>query len=312
MSSSLLLVLIVVVWVFVLAPLMMRGREPIRRTSEGLGKTRLLHTGGEPIAARRRPKFTEDDVLRTVDDEDVETVDAEVNDDEPVLVDDVDEIVDGELVEELPAADIEDEEPEASILADEAIADESMDVELVDDDPVIAAGYAEDEPEVEPVYEDIDDELTEEDLAWAEARRGRGGFDPERDARYARTRHLRRQRSVLGLAATLLVTVGLALWLGGGWWTLPVIVTAVLVAYLVTLRRTVVVEQELRTRRIRQMKRRRMGVRSTDDDDLGIPKRLRRPGAIVVELDDDDPEFADLPYADVDDFHGDDTQRVAG
>ena len=46
------------------------------------------------------------------------------------------------------------------------------------------------------------------------------------------------------------------------------------------------------------MKMARLGVRNREDDELGIPQRLRRPGAVVVELDDEDPDFADLAYTD--------------
>src|SRR5699024_7753260 len=77
MSSSLLLVLIVVVWLFVLAPLVVNTREPIRRTSEGLGRTRLLHRGGESVPTRRRrPALSERDIRRGDDDADesLETV----------------------------------------------------------------------------------------------------------------------------------------------------------------------------------------------------------------------------------------------
>ena len=43
----------------------------------------------------------------------------------------------------------------------------------------------------------------------------------------------------------------------------------------------------------------------------GVPERLRRPGAVVVELDDEDPDFADLPYATYE-FPEEDIRRAAG
>lgn len=80
---------------------------------------------------------------------------------------------------------------------------------------------------------------------------------------------------------------------------LPVLAVALMALYLVNLRKTVREEAELRARRIRRMKMARLGVRHQDDDALGIPQRLRRPGAVVLELDDEDPDFHDLPYAEI-------------
>ena len=144
----------------------------------------------------------------------------------------------------------------------------------------------------------VDDTLTEDDYAFAEKRRGRGGFDPISDAQYAETRFARRRRSVAGLAAFIAVTVIIAAFAGGWTWWIPLVGVGLMTLYLVNLRRTVRAEQELRARRIRRMKMARLGVRNREDDELGIPQRLRRPGAVVVELDDEDPDFADLAYAD--------------
>ena len=93
------------------------------------------------------------------------------------------------------------------------------------------------------------------------------------------------------------VSVVIGLLVGGWAWWLPLAGVGLMVLYLVYLRRTVIAENELRARRIRRMKMARLGVRNREDEELGVPERLRRPGAVVVELDDEDPEFADLPYA---------------
>ena len=112
MSSSLLLVLIVVVWLFVLAPLVVNTRQPIRRTSEALGRTRLLHQGGESVATRRRrPTLTERDVRKPGEevDESLETVDAELDDlrDDAVIGDarGRDDLDDDILIDDLDDAD---------------------------------------------------------------------------------------------------------------------------------------------------------------------------------------------------------------
>ena len=463
MSSSLLLVLIVVVWLFVLAPLVVNTRQPIRRTSEALGRTRLLHQGGESVATRRRrPTLSERDV-RTPDeevDESLETVDAEFDDardadrdsgrradrardlDDDILIDDLDDaradvpaVVEGDVVYEL--------EPGASgartaeSLDDEAVADDPGDsgsgadsaADSLDDDGRVAAAAASDsgadaEPDADSdavtkaetdaeradgtaerrsvadahaadvrAYlspedflvvddatavtadsgtgadatadsddadaaatsdgaakaadrdeaalidddeargdsdgttadavdsadsveragdaDDLDDTLTDDDLAFAERRRGRGGFDPVSDARYSETRFARRRRSVGVLAAFIVVGVILGALVGGWTWWVPLAGAGLMVLYLVYLRRTVIAENELRARRIRRMKMARLGVRNSEDEELGVPERLRRPGAVVVELDDEDPDFADLPYATYE-FPEEDIRRAAG
>lgn len=482
MSSSLLLVLIVVVWLFVLAPLVVNTRQPIRRTSEALGRTRLLHQGGESVATRRRrPTLTERDVRKPGEevDESLETVDAELDDlrddavigdargrddlDDDILIDDLDDADgesrrgrrgrrgraadsrDGAVVEEVPAvvegdvvyeleagasdaaadadgedgagtdsdldaevvveadaptddapeegavaeqdtdaalddADVSDEEPLTRATAGKAIADspaedarayltpedflvvdgetsaeepataDAADADADGADGTVAAGAGADadaagEADDERVllddadaddatdsdadfdsdsadlstgaldsgedFDDFDDTLTDDDLAFAERRRGRGGFDPVSDARYAETRFARRRRSVGVLAAFIVLGVILGAFVGGWTWWLPLAGAGLMVLYLVYLRRTVIAENELRARRIRRMKMARMGVRNSEDEELGIPERLRRPGAVVVELDDEDPDFADLPYATYE-FPEEDIRRAAG
>lgn len=451
MSSSLLLVLIVVVWLFVLAPLVVNTRQPIRRTSEALGRTRLLHQGGESVATRRRrPVLTERDVRVPGEeiDESLETVDAELDDprddlDDAILIDDTDDgagdlgarggrsrlgrrvrggddagsgdgaaadevpaVVDGDVVYELEAgADVDadvvadaetvsevdgeagadggamvDETADSSrddaaataeerstraaaakAIADapaedarayltpedflvidgetsaeqsaaataEAAADDTdaddaeaakagVDAEAVaetDDDLVLTDDSDADtdaDLDVDDAdFAELDDTLTDDDLAFAERRRGRGGFDPVSDARYAETRFARRRRSVGVLAALIVLGVVLGVVVGGWTWWLPLAGTGLMVLYLVYLRRTVIAEKELRARRIRRMKMARMGVRNSEDEELGIPERLRRPGAVVVELDDEDPDFADLPYV-THEFPEEDIRRAAG
>ena len=54
MSGNLPIILIVVMWIFVLAPLFLRGQRPIQRTSEALDETHVVYTGGSgPIPTPR-------------------------------------------------------------------------------------------------------------------------------------------------------------------------------------------------------------------------------------------------------------------
>jgi hypothetical protein len=128
-------------------------------------------------------------------------------------------------------------------------------------------------------------------------RRGRGGFDPEADAIARAARYRFRQRAVLGLlltaimsAAVGLIAAPLAWWVSGG-------AVAMLVAYLSYLRRQVRMEEEIRRRRMARFARARLGVESTTDAELRlVPARLRRPGAVVLEIDDEDPAFEHLDH----------------
>ena len=46
------------------------------------------------------------------------------------------------------------------------------------------------------------------------------------------------------------------------------------------------------------MARARLGVENTEDREFDlVPSRLRRPGAVVLEIDDEDPIFEHLDYA---------------
>ncbi|MGP5931655.1 divisome protein SepX/GlpR [Corynebacterium glyciniphilum] len=149
-----------------------------------------------------------------------------------------------------------------------------------------------------------DGELTAEELDYAAARRGRGFYDPEASQRLVERRQMRRKRVLSGLAALCVVSVVAAVILGGAVWSAVVVMVALSGVYLYYLRRQVVEEARLRRRRIARMRRARLGVRNTDDRELGVPDRLLRPGAVVLESDDADPEFADLAYADYAGYSG--------
>ncbi|WP_414122967.1 gephyrin-like molybdotransferase receptor GlpR [Corynebacterium nuruki] len=148
------------------------------------------------------------------------------------------------------------------------------------------------------------EELTDEDLAYAAAHRGRGFYDPVTSQQLAERRQTRRRRTLAGLGVLLVLAVVGGVFVGGAAWAAVVVMAALTGVYLYYLRRQTVEEQELRHRRIARMRRARAGVRSTDDSELGVPDRLLRPGAVALEIDDDAPEFAALP---VGDYVGDDS-----
>lgn len=347
MSGSLIIVLIIVVWLFVLAPLLLRGQRPIRRAGEAFDDTRVIHEGGSGhVPTRRRPRLFAADVRpadsRAEADSDYEVVEADevlLDDERPsrpfpglfTRAEEPAEVVDGGLVHELePAA------PELKVVAEptaEAAEEhgetvtgrwEEWDEEKAypyDDSYTSPADFLypdtmgaeqsapedadqnEDTQQYDENREEDDqmsaEELSDEEIQFAEHRVGRGGWDPVADAEHSLTRYQRRQRTLLGLAAAVAVTAVIAFVIGGWAWLLTGLAMVATVVYLGALRSQVRAEQALRARRIRQLRRARLGVRSATDEELAIPRHLRRPGAVILERDDESPDFEDLAVTEV-------------
>lgn len=186
-------------------------------------------------------------------------------------------------------AELDDFEADAqAAVAQETGADAAAEYDAVDSD-----AYAADE-----VYDDELTHLDPEDLEFAARRRGRGGFDPERDAQIRQSHYQRRQRTVMGLVAFIAVATIAAVVAGGWMWVAPAVGVVVLFSYMSGLRRQVKVEDQLRARRIAHMKRARLGVRTVSDEQYGVPAHLRRRGGVVLQIDDDSPDFVDLEVVD--------------
>ena len=100
-----------------------------------------------------------------------------------------------------------------------------------------------------------------------------------------------RQRTVLGLLIAAIMTAALAIIVSSAMWWLAGLAVTALVGYLFYLRRQVRLEQEIRRRRLARLQRSRAG---EAHDGSEVPGRLRRPGAVVLEADDEDPEFEHL------------------
>ena len=146
--------------------------------------------------------------------------------------------------------------------------------------------------------EPSDTELSEEEVKFAQRRLGRGGWDPVADYEAARQRRIRRQRVLLVLAAANIIAVIIGIVAGGWFWAITAVTVVLTVAYIAALRSLVRAEQELRIRRIRQLRRSRLGVHSQDDAALDIPRSRRYPGAVAIDADDDSPDFEHLPVLD--------------
>jgi hypothetical protein len=141
-------------------------------------------------------------------------------------------------------------------------------------------------------------------------RPGRGGYDPEAAALAARARYAFRQRVVLALLVTAVVSaVVAALAVPGAWW-LHGGADLALVAYLVYLRRQVRLEQAIRDRRAARM----AGTRRTsaaDDPDLDAWARRGREVAAARPVPDED-EHAEPDGLDEHDQLAEEPERVSG
>ncbi|MHB2253318.1 divisome protein SepX/GlpR [Corynebacterium aurimucosum] len=149
-----------------------------------------------------------------------------------------------------------------------------------------------------------DTELSEEELAFAQRRLGRGGWDPVKEKEASATRYQRRQRTLIGLAIAVVATVCLGIVVGGWTWWLAAIAGVMTTVYLVALRAQVRREQELLRRRIYHLRRARLGVRNAENPAESLPPKLRRPGALILEIDDESPDFDYLPVYSEDDSDG--------
>lgn len=354
MSGPLIIGLIVLLWLIVLGPLIVRAQRPVSRTNEGFEDTRVVFEGDSDQApAPRRPRFgfgavdLHDPLLKNPGQD--EAAGAEV---QPELISEEEQadadtaaaadtnqacgVADGAVVAELPkaqaSADIE-EEAEAT---PDAAADEAQSQEWDEEDNTEQEYYPYDSSFVSPadvlhpaadyseglesgLVEEGDDaaasgpdaaggvalrptELTAEEEEFARSRRGRGGFDPERERAATELRYARRRRTVGALVGVL--AVGLLLgFISGGWtWLVAAAAGVLLVLYLVALRKLVVAERELRAVRIAHMRRARMGVRTERDHSLGVPERRHRPGTQPIDIDDQSPDFEQLPTVSAADY----------
>ncbi|MBN9644721.1 gephyrin-like molybdotransferase receptor GlpR [Corynebacterium mendelii] len=420
--------LIVVLWLFVLAPLVLRGHKPVSRAGDGLDDTRVVHQGGTALATtRRKPKFSAGDVhVHYDDDPDAEYVDAEpylahadssatatatvtqtgdtatatdtaatgafagessddtaadtgaaatggddttgsgnsgsghesagrkimglftrlsgrdtasgpgsprddaadpgasANDssdadtgsaDDDEQEDTTPRFTEADFNEDgtryrydesfsspadlfHPEADYQPADDAVPAAADDAAHDsDDTDSQTGDDDadsPADTAGTVT-HLSTEFGFKPTEVVVTDEDREFAARRAGRGGWDPETDKKLQLARYRRRKNVLLVIASLFAGGVISGFMFGGTAWMIPLVTGVLMVIYLLALRRVAREENSRRQRRIRQLRRARLGVKNYSDAELGIPQRLRRPGAIVVEIDDESPDFASLP-----------------
>jgi hypothetical protein len=312
--QSLLWISLVVLWLFVLVPMLISKRDAVRRTSDVALATRVLNSAAGARLRRRGPSVghrSDPDWRPSGDDEledeapgrSVVMVAAEARDaDEPDYLD-VDVVEDSGA---LPAAAEADGEPVVAAESDELTLDYEHDEELedVEDLAEVDEDIRDDAEDSRDEYEYVDDSSgleapSEGDLRIAdsisESRRRRR--ESSTAAAVTARKYRFRARTLAVMAVLLLASAVAAFtWSSTMWWVCGA-VGAVTVLYLAYLRRQTRIEEQLRRRRAQRLARSRLGVENTSDQEFDVvPARLRRPGAAVLEIDDEDPEFEHLDY----------------
>ena len=321
--QSLLWISLVVLWLFVLVPMLISKRDAVRRTSDVALATRVLNTGraarllkrGGPAAGHRSdPDWQpsqddlEDDLADETRDESgersvvrVAAVETEVDTEPDYLDVDVVDEDSGALpvgASANPTVDeVESEEPVAQ--TDELPLEFGAEREA--DEPADDDGHDGTEDEYEYVADSSGLEApSDTDLQLAEsissARRQR--YESKTAAAVTARKYTFRRRVLTAMTVLTVVSAAAALTLSPALWWACGSISAVTVLYLGYLRRQTRIEERLRHRRAQRIARSRLGVENTDDHEFDVvPSRLRRPGSVVLEIDDEDPAFEHLDYA---------------
>ncbi|HTM85138.1 MAG TPA: gephyrin-like molybdotransferase receptor GlpR [Mycobacterium sp.] len=327
--QSLLWISLVVLWLFVLVPMLISKRDAVRRTSDvalatrvltsGVG-TRLVKRGGPASGHRSDPHWRPADDSGDLDDEfdrdgaelrfaAVAVAVAVAVPAEPDYLD-VD-VVDVENTEVAEAAESAEAEADTVRLAAQAAA--AAEAPAADTEAEDVDAQADDEALADELFETFETEAVDEDGIDDDEVAGLSA-DPEaprvgsasRRRRYDTTtavavsarkyRFRKRAISVMGLLQ--LASAIAAFTVAPGAWGLCAGTGAVTLLYLAYLRRQTRIEERVRRRRAYRMSRARLGVENTADRDFDIvPSRLRQPGAAVLQIDDEDPVFEHLEYA---------------
>ncbi len=323
--QSLLWISLVVLWLFVLVPMLISKRDAVRRTSDVALATRVLNTArgarllrrGRPAAGHRSDpdwQHSDDDLDDDLDEElQAESTERAVvrtaavdieTDSEP-------DYLDVDVVEEdsgaLPVgASIGDTEAEAEESVQPQTQTHELPLDFGDapeaDEP--EDGYEPDGTEDEYEYEYVADSSgleapSDADLQLADSLSAARRRRYEARAAMIDARKYKFRKRVLVVMAALLVASAAASFTlaSAAWWACGAI-GVVTVLYLAYLRRQTRIEERLRRRRVQRLARSRLGVENTDDREFDVvPSRLRRPGSVVLEIDDEDPVFEHLDYA---------------
>jgi hypothetical protein len=297
-------------------------RDAVRRTSDvalatrvlnTAGAARLLKRGGPAAGHRSDPDWqpTHDELDDHLDDEmhdepterslvRVALVDSAV-DDEPDYLD-VDVVDEDSGALPVGASANETSEDVESVQPPAAEADElALEFEAQSDERAGGEGDDGTEDEYEYVADSSGLEApSDTDLQVAasitSARRQR--YESKTAAAVTARKYKFRRRVLTVLTVLTVVSAVAALTLSPALWWACGSISAVTVLYLGYLRRQTRIEERLRHRRAQRLARSRLGVENTDDHEFDVvPARLRRPGSVVLEIDDEDPAFEHLDCA---------------
>lgn len=308
--QSLLWISLVVLWLFVLVPMLISKRDAVRRTSDVALATRVLNSGdGSRLLRRKGPAaghHSDPDWQPSATDDDGDEDEFDDSDTAPrravvlaaaATAPAEPDYLDVDVVEEEPGALPIGASAESVSAPAQPAAD--IDEHADEDDPAgdeTAAEYeyVADSPELEGAPES-DAEMADSDMADAVGAARRRRYESTTAAAVSARKFKFRKRMVTSLAVALLVT-GVAAYLVAPWaWWLCGAVGVVTALYLGYLRRQTRIEEQVRRRRAQRVKRSRLGVENTGDTEFDVvPARLRRPGAAVLEIDDEDPAFEHL------------------
>lgn len=311
--QSLLWISLVVLWLFVLVPMLISKRDAVRRTSDVALATRVLNGGagarllkrGGPAAGHRwgyLPPEGQGDDPDWKPEEDWR--DDPVEDGFADVEHDIDEDQEADDARRRGAVVMKVAAPQT------AGADEPdyLDVDVVEEDsealPVGAgAAVGESADEADEYVEDTcgleleeDDQEAPPTVASGTSRRRR--FDTKTAAAVSARKYTFRKRALIVMAVILVGSAAAAFELTPVAWWICGSATGVTVLYLAYLRRQTRIEEKVRRRRMQRIARARLGVENTRDREYDVvPSRLRRPGAVVLEIDDEDPIFTHLESA---------------
>lgn len=339
--QSLLWISLVVLWLFVLVPMLVSKRENVRRTSDAALATRVLNGGRASRLLRRRGPAAghHSDPNWQPSGDDLNEPEVDERDPAPkrtvvlaaaaVVVSESDyldvEVVDpdsGALPVGASHQVVEESEPQLDLgLTDETnpstqairtAADADFDDDDVVADEIDEVDEQADESEkfdafegTDHDYEYVDDSTGLEDqtddevpiaVSMSQARRRR--YESSTAAAVSARKYKFRKRVLTATTVLMVGTAAAAAVLSPTLWWVCGSVGIITLLYLGYLRRQTRIEERIRRRRVQRMMRSRLGVENTHDQEFDVvPSRLRRPGAVVLEIDDEDPVFEHLDYA---------------
>jgi hypothetical protein len=337
--QSLLWISLVVLWLFVLVPMLISKRDAVRRTSDvalatrvlnGDASSRLIKRTGPAAGHRSDPDWKPeeewehegvDGVFADADQDEYQDQEQDADDarhPRPVVMKVAvaepaePDYLDVDVVEDsgaLPVG-VGAQEAEPVLLAVDGVgaavgedgrSDETDETEAVAQEDEEAQDehddeyeYIEDSSGLEP-GEDEDDG-SPAPVAHGGSRRRR--FDTEKAAAVSARKYAFRKHVLMVMAVVLVGSATAAFEAAPAAWWLCGTATFVTLLYLAYLRRQTRIEEKVRRRRMQRMARARVGVENAQDREYDVvPSRLRRPGAVVLEIDDEDPIFEHLDNA---------------